>query len=162
MPTKKARDAANGKGQPRKPNSSPRDEKPREELPPVSEAPRDERGQFSGPNANSFRPGQSGNPLGRPKCKTLSEAIREQLALEVGDGTGITWAELVAERLVKVAAGMSIENSTNAAKEIADRTEGKARQPLELDATGEATRILAGLLGRRPEDLQIQQPSKGH
>lgn len=40
---------------------------------------------------------------GRPKCKTLAEAIREELAKVSDFDNEKTWAELVVGRLVRVA-----------------------------------------------------------
>jgi len=76
-----------------------------------------------------WKPGQSGNSAGRPKSITLSEAYRKQLALPFpGDAEGRTYGEVIAERIATRAA----EGDYQAAKEIADRIEGRARQPLNL------------------------------
>jgi hypothetical protein len=70
-------------------------------------------------NLKPFKKGQSGNPKGRPKSITLSEAMRNELA-KVLPGTDQTFAEIIAKKLVQGAAMGNIL----AAKEIADRTEG--------------------------------------
>jgi hypothetical protein len=41
---------------------------------------RDERGRFTKDTPTAFKPGQSGNPKGRPRSITLSEALRLELA----------------------------------------------------------------------------------
>lgn len=152
MSRKAAHDAADGtKGKSKKPTASKKPTKKKRAA--SSKVERDKAGKFAPGNVNAFKPGESGNPLGRPKCKTLSEAIREELAKECELEDGKTWAEVVANRLVRVAAGWSVENSTNAAREIGDRTEGKPKQPIELDPTVEAKQLLANLLGCSIEQL---------
>jgi hypothetical protein len=91
---------------------------------------RDARGRFRKGNARAFSPGTSGNPAGRPKSLTLSEALRHELAkIHPHDAHERTYAEIIAGVMVKQAA----LGSVIAAKEIADRTEGKARQSVEVD-----------------------------
>lgn len=79
-----------------------------------------------------FKKGQSGNPKGRPKSTLLSDELRRRLA-EVcpDDPEGRTWAEAIADTLIKRA----IAGDVKAAKEICDRTEGKARPAVPLSYT---------------------------
>ncbi len=80
-------------------------------------------------NLKPFRKGQSGNPKGRPKSITLSEAYRRELAkIDETDPQGRTFAEILAEEMIGKAKGGDVQ----AAREIADRTEGKAGQTLAL------------------------------
>src|ERR1700722_18271378 len=75
-----------------------------------------------------FKPGQSGNPSGRPK-KLLTEAYHAILGKKFpGDRKKRTFAELIAESMAKEA----IKGKPQAAIEIADRTEGKTTQAHEL------------------------------
>jgi len=77
-----------------------------------------------------FRKGQSGNPSGRPKSKTLSDACKNKLEESVpNDPERRTWAELIAEAQVRDA----VRGNVQAAREIADRTEGRARQAIEFE-----------------------------
>jgi|SRR5580704_127920 hypothetical protein len=77
-----------------------------------------------------FKKGQSGNPSGRPKSKMLSEAYKNKLEeLVPNDAEGRTWAELIAEGQVRDA----VRGNVQAAREIADRTEGRARQAIEFE-----------------------------
>lgn len=90
---------------------------------------------FRGPSpdvgkSHQWKRGQSGNPSGRPKSKTLSNAYRNKLEEVVpNDPEGRTWAELIAEAQVRDA----VRGNVQAAKEIADRTEGRARQSIEFE-----------------------------
>ena len=77
-----------------------------------------------------WKKGQSGNPSGRPKSKTLSDAYKNKLEEPVpNDPDGRTWAELIAEAQVRDA----VRGNVQAAREIADRTEGRARQAIEFE-----------------------------
>lgn len=92
---------------------------------------------FRGPSPDVGKPhqwkkGQSGNPSGRPKSKCLSDAYRDKLGEPVpNDPEGRTWAELIAEAQVRDA----VRGNVQAAREIADRTEGRARQAIEFEDT---------------------------
>lgn len=78
---------------------------------------------------NRWQPGQSGNPKGRPKGVTLSESLRRVLAEEVPGKSGATYAEAIARALCKQAA----KGNVLAAKEIADRTEGKPKTAIDMN-----------------------------
>jgi hypothetical protein len=76
-----------------------------------------------------FKKGQSGNVSGRPKYKCLSNAYKYQLEQPVpGDPEGRTWGELLAEGMTRAA----VKGNVQAARELAERTEGKASQHLEI------------------------------
>ncbi len=97
--------------------------------------PNKQRTGFRGPSPDVGKPdrwkkGQSGNPSGRPKSKTLSDAYRNKLEeLVPNDPEKRTWAELIAEAQVRDA----VRGNVQAAREIADRTEGKPRQAIEFE-----------------------------
>ncbi|MGH9847770.1 MAG: DUF5681 domain-containing protein, partial [Blastocatellia bacterium] len=93
--------------------------------------------------------GQSGNPAGRPKTRTLSEAYRQWLAEPMPDGSGRTYADAVAAMLCAEAA----KGNVNAARELADRTEGKARQMLDVDMNLLDWRELASKHGLNLDDV---------
>jgi hypothetical protein len=83
-----------------------------------------------GDEATRWRPGQSGNPGGRPKRTPLTDACREVLAQPVpGDTKGRTYAKAIAEKL----AARAVEGDIRAAQELADRAEGKARQTVQIE-----------------------------
>ena len=85
-----------------------------------------------GGEAYRWKPGQSGNPGGRPKTAPLSHACRELLAQPVPDDPeGRTYAEAIAQTLAKKA----LQGDIRAAQEVADRAEGKAHQSIEIENT---------------------------
>jgi hypothetical protein len=87
---------------------------------------------IQGGEATRFKPGQSGNPGGRPKTAPLSQACRELLARPVPDDVkGRTYAEAIAESLAEKA----LEGDIRAAQELGDRAEGRARQSIEVQNT---------------------------
>ena len=97
-------------------------------------------------NLKPFRKGQSGNPKGRPKGISLSEAYRRVLAeVDESDPQRRTFAEILAEQMI----GKAKRGDVQAAREIADRVEGKPRQRLEISEQEldrqieEALRVLA-------------------
>ncbi len=79
-------------------------------------------------NLRSWQEGQSGNPGGRPR-KLLTEAYQTQLArIKEGDPLGRTYAEAIVDAQIQEA----LKGNIAAAKEIADRTEGKTGQAVEF------------------------------
>ena len=72
-----------------------------------------------------WKPGQSGNPGGRPRTAKLSEACRAKLASIVpGDPEGRTVAEAIADDWAQRA----LKGDIRAAVELADRAEGRPGQ----------------------------------
>jgi hypothetical protein len=85
-----------------------------------------------GGESTRWKPGQSGNPGGRPKKTPLADACREVLALPVpDDAEGRTYAKAIAQSLAQKA----LAGDIRAAQELADRAEGKPRQSLEIENT---------------------------
>ncbi len=111
---------------------------------------RDELGRFTKDTPTAFKPGQSGNPAGRPKSITLSEAFRRQLSQPMPDDPeGRTFAEVIAERTCVAASGGDV----SAAREIADRTEGKPRQSVDVDMSISDWRAVAQAHGLNEQDV---------
>ncbi len=79
----------------------------------------------TGNEATRWKPGQSGNLSGRPKKLHITDALRAELDMEGPDGVANDAA--IARKLVEMARDGNLE----AIREIADRTEGKARQRIE-------------------------------
>lgn len=80
---------------------------------------RDEQGRFT--------PGHSGNPAGRPK-NGLTAMLNAAMSTDAGDGA--TWAEVIRDKLLSLAASGNVE----ALKYLADRLEGRPAQALHLSA----------------------------
>lgn len=78
-----------------------------------------------GSESTRWKPGQSGNPSGRPKKLHITDAIRAELERKGPDG--VPNDEAIARALVEMARAGNMD----AIREIADRTEGKARQRIE-------------------------------
>ena len=83
--------------------------------------------------AKKWKPGQSGNPGGRPKRKPLTEAygriLKRRVPADVVRKLGLrghpTYAEMIAMSLAKEA----IKGKVQAASELADRVEGRIGTP---------------------------------
>jgi uncharacterized protein DUF5681 len=86
-------------------------------------------GRFQKGNPYRFPPKVSGNPGGRPR-KPMTDAYADIAEQKYpGDPKGRTYAQLAAEGQFNAA----IKGKTDAAREIADRLEGKAVQPVVGD-----------------------------
>ncbi len=96
-------------------------------------------------NLKPFKPGQSGNPKGRPKSITMSEAYRRELAkVDPNDAQGRAFAEVLAEQMIIKARSGDVQ----AIKEITDRTEGKAKQTvtLSMDKRDQLEQAVQGII----------------
>jgi hypothetical protein len=98
---------------------------------------------------NRFQKGESGNRSGRPKLTRLTDALRQQLAENSPDATEETQAEVIARVLIREA----IDGNVQAAREIADRTEGKPKQAIDLDMQINDWRTLAQNYGVSETDV---------
>ena len=79
-----------------------------------------------------WKPGQSGNPKGRPPgVKYVSEALRELLGED----------ETLVNRLAKSLAKRALKSDT-ALSLVFERTEGKVTQPIEGQITADITFII--------------------
>ncbi len=108
-------------------------------------------GKFAPHNklGNRFKPGQSGNPQGRPKLTLLSEALREQLAEVLPGVDERTIAEHIARSMIKQA----LLGNVIAAREIADRTEGRPKQSVDVDMSVRDWREMARTHGLSEQDV---------
>lgn len=91
--------------------------------------------EISNANLIPYKPGQSGNPKGRPPdIKYISEYMRDLLPLDCGDGTGRTWGQKIAEEWVKQAADANARGNVSARDEALDRTEGKVPDTHKIES----------------------------
>jgi hypothetical protein len=79
------------------------------------------------PEAYRWKPGQSGNPGGRPRVESITAKLRRVLEQEHG---GKAIADLVAERIVKEA----LSGKFPFAKELLDRLEGRVAETHDIRA----------------------------
>ncbi len=98
---------------------------------------------------NRFKKGETGNPSGRPKLTRLTDALREQLAETNPDAPEETQAEQIARALISEAKTGNVQ----AIREIADRTEGKPKQAIDLDLQVSDWRTLAQNYGVSETDV---------
>jgi len=96
--------------------------------------------------AYQFKPGQSGNPGGRPKKQPVTDYLIDQLDQPIPDtmkqklppvfvevyGTDATFGQLLAFKLVT----QGLKGDIQAAKEVLDRVEGKVKQSVAMGAEG--------------------------
>ena len=88
--------------------------------------------------STAWKPGQSGNPNGRPpRAWTMSTLIEEALE-EVEAQSGKSFKSLVAKRLAHMAVGGDIQ----AIKEINDRIDGKPKQSIDIEGSIHQTNVI--------------------
>jgi hypothetical protein len=75
-------------------------------------------------NLRSWRPGESGNPAGRPRGASITAAMRRQLGIGEGEPLNRSQAEQIAEQIVSVALDPSHPHWARAVGMILDRTDG--------------------------------------
>jgi hypothetical protein len=81
-------------------------------------------GRFTKGHKFGFHPGTSGNPQGRPRSQSFSEACRRILRETCPDDPdGRSYADVIAEKLCQSAMAGDIR----AVRELADRAEGKPK-----------------------------------
>lgn len=93
-------------------------------------------------NLSPWKPGQSGNPGGRPKKQSITEELERLLAEEAPNSGGRAWVVVIAEALLQKAR----KGDVRAFAELANRMEGKPRQSLAVAVNaniGLAERIAA-------------------
>ena len=90
------------------------------------------------PEASRWKPGQSGNPAGRPKERPIAAELKrladEKITLKV-DGREVTMTRL--EALAMQAWGKAMKGDFRWGKEVWDRIDGKVADSLDLTSGGE-------------------------
>ena len=90
----------------------------------------------------TFAEGNKGGP-GRPiGSVSITNLIREKLK-QIPHGQRKAFAELIAEKIIDKAYN---DGNESMLKEILDRIDGKAKQPIEIDANKESIDSLTSLL----------------
>ena len=90
-----------------------------------------------------WKPGESGNPNGRPKNEnSLSNLLRKELE-ETDPDTGLANKEVIAKALVRLARGDNLA----AIEKIFDRLEGKPAQTIDQHVYQEENPVLDALRG---------------
>lgn len=93
--------------------------------------------RFKRGNKYAWKKGQSGNPDGVSKARLLSEAYRAALKESPYDDPR-TYAAIVAAAIVKAAASGDVA----AARELADRTEGRPRQAVDISTDDRMRQVI--------------------
>jgi len=92
-------------------------------------------------NLRPFKKGRSGNLFGRPKNKTLSEALRALLEQPIGTGKNAkTTAEAIAIEILKKARGAPTKADVRAFEAIRDTVEGKPAQRIDMGGSLQITK----------------------
>lgn len=113
----------------------------------------DETGRFVPGNRWGFKPGESGNPKGRPRGSKSGTAALRRIARQFLDPkTGLSAEELIASKLIAKA----IDGDLQAIKEYYDRTEGKPGLRVELETEIMDWRERALMHGLTEEDVYDQ------
>ncbi len=84
-----------------------------------------------GDKLKQWQPGQSGNPLGRPKKQDTITSLVKDILDQVDGKTKKTYAQLVAEAMVRGAL-----KDPQILKELLNRCEGKVREEIDMQTTG--------------------------
>lgn len=90
-----------------------------------------------------FKPGESGNPLGRPKKLPSLDRVLSEVLTEA-DKKGVS----VLQRIVSALARKAMRGDVRAAELILDRAYGKARATVGVTVSGE----IDAFLQMSPED----------
>ena len=107
------------------------------------------RGKKTG--GRDWKPGQSGNPNGRPKTgNALAELLRKRFD-EVDSETGLSFGELAAQKMV----ARSLE-SDNAFRVATETAYGKPKQSMDLNANIPFPEVV----GFYPEDYETRDEYK--
>jgi hypothetical protein len=80
-----------------------------------------------------FQKGQSGNPGGRPKGRTISKALRDLLDKAKLEGHSVPKGQHVVDLVARIVLQGALAGDIRFLELLADRTEGKPVPPIEHD-----------------------------
>jgi hypothetical protein len=104
-------------------------------------------------SATRYKPGQSGNPDGRPACKEISKALRVRLESEKPIA-----ARTYAERLAKEWVEQGLGGNVSAIVTLADRVEGRPGVSVSINETDPLTELLLEMR----QMSKVAGPPEGH
>jgi hypothetical protein len=104
-------------------------------------------------NLKPWKPGQSGNPRGRPKTRTLSEELRARLKEQYPGRSDATYGQMLAHKLVDLA----IDGEIAAIREVFDRTEGKPKQVVDVNVEERKREMVEDAIARLIEEAQVSR-----
>jgi hypothetical protein len=105
------------------------------------------------PKDTRWKTGQSGNPAGRPKSRTLSEELRARLQEQYPGKPAATYGRMVAHKLIDLA----IDGEIGAIKEVYDRVEGKPRQAIDISVEDKKREMVENALAALMADTGIER-----
>lgn len=97
-------------------------------------------------HGNRFRPGESGNPSGRPKCKKINEAARKFLGSDLDKPLRI---QTVADAVVAKGIRKAKKGDLGWATFLANRAEGLPVQGLSIQNENDPLKTLCDLMTER-------------
>jgi hypothetical protein len=106
-------------------------------------------------NLRMWKPGQSGNPGGRPQFTAITDALKAELLKIMPGQDGKTVAEVLAKRLLLIAVETRTQIAIKAMEIILERTEGKVVQRQEISGPGGAPMQFEPLGSRQEAETQI-------
>jgi uncharacterized protein DUF5681 len=99
------------------------------------------------PNAKKFKPGQSGNPKGRPRKTPISDAYFRLLESKMKKLAVDIKKDTIAEAFAKVMLQQALKGNVHAAEMINSRVEGPANVKFYRDEQGEGQIEIEAKLG---------------
>jgi len=108
---------------------------------------------FEKGHKHAWKPGQSGNPAGRPKARLLSEHLRDRLKEQFPGRSEATYGRMVAEALVDRA----INGDVMAIREVFDRTEGKPKQTIDVNVEERKREMVEDAIVAMIEEAQVSR-----
>ena len=111
------------------------------------------------PKENQFKPGESGNPGGRPKSKPWADAYREYGGMTIPQLQIAPTDTVIQACVKKIYQTLLQDPQTRLAREAADRTDGRVPLPL-IGSTDEPIAITIVSNVPRPDRTQKPKPPK--